>query len=103
MQQWSKLKTIVEEPEAEASIDRLSQEYPRFSDQWEGLKWLLARKPEEISRIRKVDNHVFHLAHRTGDKLFRTLEIAVVYKIEDSEVIVFDVNAWPPSDDDGDS
>lgn len=99
MQRWSTHRTVVEEPDAEASVEKLKRRFDRFSDQWEGLKWLLARKPNDIALKATLEGTVYCLAHRKGHEVFGIPEIAVLYKYDDNEVVVFDVMAWDPFKD----
>ena len=95
---WSGARTVIEEPSASASIDRLSKAHERFADQWEGFKWLVAREPESVSMHKRVGNTVFRLAHRAGDKSCGLVEIAVVYTYDDDTVTIYDVQAWEDSE-----
>ena len=93
---WSTYRTIIEEPAAKLSVDRLSKLHERFEDQWEGFTWLVAREPEAISMHKRVGNTVYRLAHRSGDKDYGLVDIAVVYTFDDETVTIYDVQAWIP-------
>lgn len=91
---WSSARTVIEEPLATLSIENLSKKYSRFSDQWMGITWLLARKPKDIGLHKRVGNNRFYLANRSGDKKHDLVEVAIVYTFDDDAVTIYDVNAW---------
>lgn len=95
---WDTYRTVVEEPKAQKSVDRLTKEREKFAKQWEGFTWLVARTPEEISRPIKTGNVEYRLAHREGDNKARLSDIAVLYTFDGEEVKIIDVNAWDKFD-----
>ena len=87
-------RTIIEESTVTLSLERLTQKFERFGEQWEGFTWLLSRSPEQSSRRRNSNGEVFHLMHRNGDSSCGLVEIAAVYKFDDKTVTLIEVNAW---------
>ena len=95
MADWQpRYRTIVEEPKASVSIDRLKREYERFEEQWEGFKWLVARTPAKISLRTTLQNQGYHLAHRKGEMAQGLPDFAVVYQYNEDYVRIIDVEVW---------
>lgn len=97
--EWVTHRTIIEEPKATQSIEKLTEKHERFDDQWTGFSWLLSRSPE-LGRKKTFNGDVYYLMHRVY-RLMRDdapnhglVEIAVVYKFDDKTVTLIDVNAW---------
>jgi hypothetical protein len=42
---WTRLRTIVEEIEAQHAAEVFIASLPRFDEAWDALKWLLCRSP----------------------------------------------------------
>lgn len=91
---WSSARTVIEEPQATLSIEKLSEKHARFSDQWVGLTWLIARKPGDIGLHKKIGNNRFYLTNRSGNKAYDLVEIAVVYTFDEDAVTIYGVEAW---------
>ncbi len=75
---WVTYRTIVEEELATQSIDKLTEKYERFEEQWEGFKWFLSRAPEESSPKHSENGEIYHLMHRGGDIDCDLIEISAV-------------------------
>ena len=96
---WTTHRSIVEEAAAQKSVETLSKKFDRFSEQWEGLQWLLAREPDTTSAKQEKDGVQYCLAHRKGNAQFNIPDIAAVYTFNDKEVVVLDVAAFEALDD----
>lgn len=92
---WQTLRGIVEELDVSEYVDLHSETFPRFSEAWEGLKWLLARNPElKGSALRRTEaGQLFRAYVLAGDPLGGTPDIWVVYTYNESEVVVVSVAA----------
>ena len=68
-----------ETPRAKAQLDQLAGLHPRFQDLWEGVLWLLSRKPDAGTLIPgKSETYVFY----TIDFLALNLpKVRVMYSI----------------------
>lgn len=90
---WVNFRTVVEEAPATKSVDHYAKLFPRFADQWEGFKWLVARRPKDISMRKIIDGVEHNLSHRSGDPQNRIPELAVLFTYTDNEVFILDVFA----------
>lgn len=87
-------RTIVEEPGASESADRLKREFPRFDEAYEALKWILARSCDDLhSRKREIDGVLYYLHRRSGDAIANTPDITILFTFDDDEVNLVDVTA----------
>ncbi len=94
MPRWFHARTIVEEPEVQEAADRFRGEFQRFEEAFEALKWLLARKCDDLESLRrKVHGMEYHLYRQAADRLAGTPEITVLYTFDDDEVSIIGVNA----------
>jgi len=91
---WSRYRTIIEEPAASNSIEALSEAHERFSDQWDGFVWLVARQPKEISLKKTVGGVDYRLSHREGNAQYNLPDIAVIFLYDDDSVTIVDVSVW---------
>lgn len=89
---WTRLRTIVEEVEAEHAAELLAADFPRFDEAWDALKWLLCRRPG-LGYSREAGGIEFFLYVSAPDELAKTPAIWVVYSYTDHEVIIYDLNA----------
>ena len=95
MADWQiRCRTVVEEPKASVSIDRLKRKYERFEEQWDGFIWLVARTPENNSYSMIYENEEYHLAHRKGEMKLGLPDFAVVYQFDEDNVRIIDIEAW---------
>lgn len=91
---WQTLRAIVEELDVAEYVDMFSEKFPRFSEAWEGLKWVLARTPALQGTARTVVNGREYRAYvLAGDLLANTPEIWVVFTFNDDSVTIVAVNA----------
>jgi hypothetical protein len=98
---WQRLRTIIEDAAAQEAADLFSEQFDRFDKAWEGLKWLLSRKPE-IGYPQTINGVPtgYRLHIQAADELARTPEIWVVYTHDDNEVVIHEINAVTPPDED---
>ena len=96
---WLRYRSVIEEPAASEAIDALKRKHERFSEQWDGFVWLVARHPENISAKNNVNGIEYHLSHRSGDKRYGIPDLSVVYTFDDDTVTIIDVTTWDAIDD----
>lgn len=89
---WRRYRTVVESAAATASVDKFSDEFDRFDQAWEGVKWRLSHKPE-IGKRGEYSGLQFCLYNFAGDTIAGTPEIWVVYSYDDDEVLIERVHA----------
>lgn len=94
MSSWGNYRTIIESQQVEARVEALKRKYERFADQWEGLKWLVSRMPEEVSLRKVVGDTEYRLTHRTGEAEIGLPDIAAVYTFDDNNVEIIAVEVW---------
>jgi hypothetical protein len=91
---WFTARTIVEEVAVELAVDRFSKKFPRFSDAFEALKWLLARKVETLQAAMRTENNVtYYLYRQAPDALAETPAVSVVYTYDQNQVVLLDLRA----------
>lgn len=95
---WKTYRTIVLEPNAQATVDSCAQKVSRFDDIWGGLEWLLARKPE-CGVIKIVSGVRYNLCVRKSDDLAKTDGIAVIYSYDESVVTIYGIKVIPYQED----
>lgn len=96
------MRTIVEESAAQEAADSFVEQFSRFDEAWEGLKWLLARNPDIGIKQTDANNQPtgYRLYAQAHDELAGTPEIWVVYSVSDNEVIIYEINAQAPPEED---
>ncbi len=100
MPKWFSGRTIVEEKIVEKKVDRFSRRFGRFEEAFEALKWLLARKCDDIGSLSRVVGDVDYSIHRqAGSAVTNTPDITVLFTYDDDEVIIIDVRAEKPEED----
>ncbi|MDH4248012.1 MAG: hypothetical protein OEW39_09350 [Deltaproteobacteria bacterium] len=77
-QGWNRFLTIIEDLSVSESVDKLSRR-GRFSDAWDGLKWMLSREGTTLGYFFADGDMVFRHYKQAGDKLAGTPAIAIVY------------------------
>jgi hypothetical protein len=97
---WTHLREIVEENEAQHSAEVYSGEFPRFDEAWDALKWLLSRNPS-IGAHKTVNGVEYFLYVSESDLFAKTPTISIVYTYNEDQVIVHDIRATPPKEDEG--
>lgn len=78
---WLQFRTIIEDPEVQKAVDRLSKK-PRFNDAWDALRWRLARDGQNLGQSITFRNRRFRLYKQDSDPLAKTPTITVVYSYE---------------------
>lgn len=82
--------TICEEVEVSQAIDLYHVKYKRFEDAWDGLKWLISRKPCLGVRIDTTD---FFLYKQDGFLNLNIPTIIILYSFNDSKITIKSINA----------
>lgn len=88
---WQRYRTIVEDRDVTALIEREMPSRPRLDQAWEALQWLLARKADEMGISRVVGSTEFRLYKQAGDPVADTPDITVLFSVNDAEVVVHGV------------
>lgn len=96
MSTWDALRTVVEDSAASEAADSFSAEFPRFSEAYEAMKWLLCRTPE----IGISNGEGQHLFIQAADRLAGTPVIAAVYSFTADEVVIHEIKTFEPPEDD---
>lgn len=94
---WTVLRTIVEELDVSATVDLLSEQHARFSETWDGIKWLLARTPTPKGAVRRL-NAPYWIYVFGGDPIAGTPSVAVIWTFDDAEVTILGVMLVADSD-----
>lgn len=86
--QWPIYRTIILDPLADAFVQSATQNTKRFADQWQGVEWRLARKPEAgLPRYPKAPRrHLIYVF--PANELAHTQELWVLYSYNRDKVIV---------------
>lgn len=85
---WSLLRTVILDSFAQQFVDRTDANQYRFSDQWDGLVWLLSKTPE-IGKPKsgsKPNEHL--LLHVLPSEMAGTKSLAVLYSFDDECVTI---------------
>lgn len=97
---WKALRSVVEELDVEVTVDLLAAKHARFSEAWEGIKWLLARTPDLKGAVHRKNAALNYRAFVfAGDPFAETPNIWVVYHFTDNEVFILGVNVSDRVDD----
>ncbi len=100
MARWFYAREIIEDLEAQEAADQFRVQFDRFEDAFEALKWLLARKCDEIEALRRsVDGVEYHLYRQASDPIAGTPEIVVLYTYDDDQVTIIGLNADEPEEE----
>jgi len=102
---WELLREVVEALDVSEYVDLYTEQFPRFAEAWDGLKWLLSRTPElKNSAVYKGDDGdtAYRAYALASDPLAGTPEIWVVYTFSDTQVIVIGLQARPAPAEDAD-
>lgn len=90
-QPWLPCRTVVLDDEAEAFVRAQEHQGSRFEDQWQGIEWLLARKPEYGSSRFPEEPCSYLVYVFPGDDLASTQELWVLYSYDQNEVVIHSV------------
>jgi hypothetical protein len=85
---WQSLRTIVECLDVSEYVDLYTEQFPRFGEAWEGLKWLLSRTPALAGSLRRTGEVEYRLYVLAGDRLAGTPDIWVTYTFTDDQVSI---------------
>jgi hypothetical protein len=98
---WEVLRTVVEELDVADQVDLLSEKHARFSQAWDGIKWILARTPDLPGAFRKLGaTQNYRLISFAGSDLADTPDIWVVYRFTENEVTLLGVMTSPRAESD---
>ncbi len=83
---WSQYRTIVLDESARRFVDSELSRPRRFDDQWSGVEWRLARKPEiGVPRwSAKPNEYLFYVF--SANEVAATRELWVLYSYDQNEV-----------------
>jgi hypothetical protein len=83
-------RTVIEDNRAASAVDEAEARYPRFSDLYEGIKWRLARKPEESGE--PVPDFEGYYTLKTPNWIIEGVPVVqVLYKVRNkNEVTIVD-------------
>jgi hypothetical protein len=70
---WVFARDVVEEHDVSIAVDAYRQQFSRFEDAYEGLKWLLARRGDRMGLHRTVGNIGYRLYRQDVTPLRRLL------------------------------
>lgn len=95
---FTRLRTIIESHEATSAVDEARLKFQRFDDAWNGLNWLLARRPDSMGVAPSVGNGL-RLYVQDGDNLAGAPRIWIMFKIQGETVEIMAVNFTQGDDD----
>ena len=75
----------------EAAVDAARDKFPRFDDAWNGLNWLLARRPESMGVAPSVGNGL-RLYVQDGDRLAGAPQVWIMFRLDGDSVEILAVN-----------
>ena len=87
-------RTIIEDEEVRVSVEEYHRQYPRFEEAFEALKWLLARRCDDVQTLTCNDGGIDYYIYRTsGDEIAKTPDILVLFTFDDSKVTLHGIQA----------
>lgn len=93
---WELLREVVEELDVSEYVDLYTEQFPRFAEAWDGLKWLLSRTPDLKNAATFVadGNTTSYRAYCfEADILAGTPEIWVIYTFTNIQVLILGIQA----------
>ena len=92
---WAVYRTIVLDEPVRKFVDHESSKANRFEDQWDGVVWHLARKPEKgLPRYpQNPDKYLLHIF--AANPLGSTRELWVLYSYNQNEVQIHAIRFGP--------
>lgn len=81
--------TIVEQPAVTEAVHEAIQKYQRTEDQWDALRWTLARDPKFGSAL--TESGKTRLAVIQGAQSIDMPTIEAIYEIEDPYIVIHKV------------
>jgi hypothetical protein len=94
-------RTIIESENVQQKVDEASEQYERFSEAWQGLTWLLARKGDEIG-LRKANNDgVEYRLHKQAGVFGENIvpEITCLFTVTQNEIEIVEIKITVPKED----
>ena len=88
------MRTVAEEYHVSSKLDEHMEEYPHVGQVWEGVKWMLSRKPEEGMSLRELsrpDLYLFNSSNPPAPTNSKLPIITVLYKFDDKKVTIIDI------------
>jgi hypothetical protein len=96
--QWGGLKTVVSANEVSKKVDAECESYPRLTEAWSALEWLLARSGSTVGRAPNSGDQKQRLYVQADDALANVPAIWVIYRVgEQIEILAVNIVA-PVSD-----
>ncbi len=92
-------KTVIEENAVSEAIDQAKARYNRIDDLYEGLKWRLARQPDD-AHVPIPDVEGFHTIKTIRWLIEGVPVIQAVYRITDDEIIITSIRIIDPDEED---
>jgi hypothetical protein len=90
---WILARTVIEEPSITSQIQTLSQQFSRFDDAYEALKWNLARRADRLGLHSVVGGVEYRLYRQERDPIAHTLALIVVYTYTIDDVTIVALRA----------
>ncbi len=92
MTSWLTYRSVVLEDRAQSFIDEHATPGDRIESQWNGVVWLISRKPE-VGRPRNMQSSTKYLVFVVAEsEIANTQELWVLYSYDDREVVVHAVS-----------
>jgi hypothetical protein len=98
---WGGFRTVVPENEVQQIVDAEMETFPRLTEAWDALIWLLARSATTMGRAYSVHDQDLRLYVQDDDALANVPSIAIVYRVAE-EINILAVRIEAPVADDED-
>lgn len=92
MASWPTYRTVVLDERAQRFLDQNAAPGDRLDAQWQGLEWLICRKPEIGLPRHKHDPAKYLVVVVAQNDIAKTRELWVLYSYDDSVVTVHAVS-----------
>lgn len=99
--EWGGLRTVVSEKEVSDTVDAECANFPRLSEAWEALEWLLARNADKVGTQARHREDL-RLYVQADDILANVPAIWVIYRVGEQIDIVAVKIVAPALDEDDD-
>lgn len=86
--QWSIYRDVALDPHAQSFVDEAAERIPRFDEQWRGIEWFLARRPEKGTPRYHHEATKYLVYVFPGNRWAKTRELWVLYSYDDDRVII---------------
>jgi hypothetical protein len=90
---WVYARTIIEELDVSVSATAFRQQFARFDEAYDALKWVLARRADRLGLHRTVAGTEYRLYRQDRDPLAMTPALIVVYTCTPNEVTIISLRA----------